>query len=47
MKKINMNVIPKDVTLKDAIERFIKYKTIRNLSKESLKYYQNCMDFFG
>ena len=46
MKKITINGEIKDIPFKKAIEIFVNYQMIKNLSDESLKYYENCALYF-
>ena len=46
MPKLSMQSNPTSLTLEELFNRFIAFKKIKNLSPESIDYYENCFEFF-
>ena len=46
MPKLTMQSTSKDLTLQGVFDKFISFKKIKNLSEESIQYYEECFKFF-
>jgi len=51
MKKLSLQSNGEKIVFKEIFEEFIRFKTLQNLSPETLHYYDDCyryfLDFFG
>ena len=51
MKMLSLQQSSSETTLKDLFDEFIRFKTLQNLSPETIKYYDDCyryfVEFFG
>ena len=45
-KKLTMQPNSNTVAFKELFDEFIRYKTLQNLSPQSIKYYEDCYNYF-
>ena len=47
MRKLSLQLDTNNITLKEGYEKFINFKKARNLSEETISYYDTCYNYFS
>jgi len=46
MKKLTLKPDSHRIPVKELFDEFIRFKTLQNLSPQSIKYYEDCYNYF-